>query len=244
MLDGCDHLLARAPVMLVIEEQTYLKGERDREERFQGPIGGWPDSNEVHKSRLGVVSGRGGIGHYGSVSEASLLPKVILSEALESDFVVSSVGLTKERRCVGILGEMVDGLGEDDERVLVGHSSVLSEKMIDSVMGVSFASSNCSGMPEDQTGEVPIVDGQNPSASSVQLASHQQKVAAQNIVATPSFGNLPTVAVMKERVAPGLRLAGQGVTPASGMAPSTVVMDRCDKVIVYVLFGGGAMEPP
>ncbi|GAB2303330.1 hypothetical protein Dimus_037324 [Dionaea muscipula] len=101
--------------------------------------------------------------------------------------------------------------------------------MIDSVMGVSLASSSCSGMPEVQAGHCPIVDGQNPSASSVQLASHQQKVAGQNVMATPALGNLPTVAVLKGRAAPGLRLAGQGVTPASGIAPSTVAMDRRDK---------------
>ncbi|GAB2290420.1 hypothetical protein Dimus_024698 [Dionaea muscipula] len=129
--------------------------------------------------------------------------------ALDSDLAISSVGLTEERRCLGGLGEMVDGLGEDDGVVLVGHSSVLSEKMIDSVMGVSLASSSCSGMQE--------------------LASHQQKVAGQNVVATPALGNLPTVAVLKGRAAPGLRFVGQGVTPASGIAPSTVAMDTRDK---------------
>ncbi|GAB2270681.1 hypothetical protein Dimus_005553, partial [Dionaea muscipula] len=119
-------------------------------------FGGLSDSIEVRNSRLGVVSGCGGVGYCGS--DVSSLP-MVLSEI--NDSAMATLLLPDS-----VLSEVVDSatvslqlpdsvLSEVDDSAMAGlqlpeqHSFVMSAKLFESVIGKSTVESPiCSGIQD------------------------------------------------------------------------------------------------
>ncbi|GAB2302717.1 hypothetical protein Dimus_036712 [Dionaea muscipula] len=184
-------------------------------------FGGLSDSIEVRKSRLGGASGSGGVGLRGSLSDVSVMPMDVLSKVQDSDssmvrdsaLAASSAGLDADHSCLAVSGDLMPGLVEEAGGLLKGVSSVLSDKITDSMIEESAGVSSFSSGVHELAGQRAQDGGQRTSVRP-SLAGQCPSVDGQRAALTG--GNLPMEALLIGRTAPDLRKAGQGDFHANG----------------------------